>query len=137
MECKYWLDRKAFNIEEALSYNMSEKDKRQIRKIIYDHFEYIELQWDDYSEEAPAMNKYHDIGEIKFCENLLETTIDGVKRRFQLKNISSLLEKASEIERKTFEISSSGYGIHWPLLDEDISIDGLLGIVNVPIKKSA
>jgi len=79
------------------------------------------------------MNKYHDIGEIKFCENLLETTIDGVKRRFQLKNISSLLEKASEIERKTFEISSSGYGIHWPLLDEDISIDGLLGIVNVPI----
>jgi hypothetical protein len=83
------------------------------------------------------MNKYHDIGEIKFCENLLETTIDGVKRRFQLKNISSLLEKASEIERKTFEISSSGYGIHWPLLDEDISIDGLLGIVNVPIKKSA
>lgn len=81
------------------------------------------------------MNKYHDIGEIKFCENLLETTIDGVKRRFQLKNISSLLEKASEIERKTFEISSSGYGIHWPLLDEDISIDGLLGIVNAPIKK--
>ena len=78
------------------------------------------------------MNKYHDIGEIKFCENLLETTIDGVKRRFQLKNISSLLEKASEIERKTFEISSSGYGIHWPLLDEDISIDGLLGIVNAP-----
>ncbi len=75
------------------------------------------------------MNKYHDIGEIKFCENLLETTIDGVKRRFQLKNISSLLEKASEIERKTFEISSSGYGIHWPLLDEDISIDGLLGII--------
>ena len=58
------------------------------------------------------MNKYHDIGEIKFCENLLETTIDGVKRRFQLKNISSLLEKASEIERKTFEISQSGYGIH-------------------------
>jgi hypothetical protein len=48
MECKYWLDRETFDIEEALSYNMSEKDKRQIRKIIYDHFEYIELQWDDF-----------------------------------------------------------------------------------------
>lgn len=48
MECKYWLDRKAFDIEEALSYNMSEKDKMQIRKIIYEHFEYIELQWDDF-----------------------------------------------------------------------------------------
>ncbi|MBI5605504.1 MAG: DUF4160 domain-containing protein [Deltaproteobacteria bacterium] len=48
IECKYWLDRETFDIEEALSYNMSEKDKRQIRKIIYDHFEYIELQWDDF-----------------------------------------------------------------------------------------
>lgn len=47
-ECKYWLDRETFDIEEAFSYNMSEKDKRQIRKIIYDHFEYIELQWDDF-----------------------------------------------------------------------------------------
>ena len=26
-----------------------------------------------------------------------------------------------------FEISTFGYGIHWPLLDEDMSIDGLLG----------
>ncbi|PIP42374.1 MAG: hypothetical protein COX19_01310 [Desulfobacterales bacterium CG23_combo_of_CG06-09_8_20_14_all_51_8] len=48
MECKYWLDRETFDIEEALSCNMLEKDKRQIRKIIYDHFEYIELQWDDF-----------------------------------------------------------------------------------------
>jgi hypothetical protein len=37
---------------------------------------------------------------------------------------------ASEIERTTFEISPSGYGIHWPLIDEDISIDGLLGITH-------
>ncbi|MBW2657327.1 MAG: DUF2442 domain-containing protein, partial [Deltaproteobacteria bacterium] len=41
-------------------------------------------------------------------------------------------EKASEEERNNFEISLSGYGIHWPLLDEDISIDGLLGIVHAP-----
>lgn len=48
MECKYWLDREVFNIEEAFSFNMSEKDHRQIRKIIYNHFEYIEMQWDDF-----------------------------------------------------------------------------------------
>ncbi len=48
MECKYWLDREAYDIEEAFSFNMSEKDTRQIRKIIYDHFEYIEVQWDDF-----------------------------------------------------------------------------------------
>jgi len=45
------------------------------------------------------------------------------------------LVKATEIERTTFEISPSGYGIYWPLLDEDLSIDGLLGIVDAPVKK--
>ena len=48
MECKYWLDRESFDIEEVFSFHMSEKDKRQIRKIIYEHFEYIEAQWDDF-----------------------------------------------------------------------------------------
>ena len=48
MECKYWLYRESFDIEEAFSYHISEKDKRQIRKIIYEHFEYIESQWDDF-----------------------------------------------------------------------------------------
>jgi len=81
------------------------------------------------------MNKCHHIGEIKFHEDVLEVNINGETKIFQLKKISPLLEKASEIERKTFEVSPSGYGIHWPLLDEDISIDGLLGIVHAPLKK--
>jgi hypothetical protein len=42
MECKYWLNRENFDLDEAFEYNMSPKDKRQIRKIIYEHFEYIE-----------------------------------------------------------------------------------------------
>jgi len=33
---------------------------------------------------------------------------------------------------KSHEISPSGYGIYWPLIDEDLSIDGLLGIVHAP-----
>jgi hypothetical protein len=31
-------------------------------------------------------------------------------------------------ERMKYEISSSGYGIHWPLIGENLSIDGLLGV---------
>ena len=79
------------------------------------------------------MNNYHGVKEITFTGDVLEATIDGA--RFNLKEVSSLLEKATEIERKTFEISPSGYGIHWPLLDEDISIDGLLAIIHAPVKK--
>jgi hypothetical protein len=29
-------------------------------------------------------------------------------------------------ERASFEISGAGYGIHWPDLDEDIGVEGLL-----------
>jgi hypothetical protein len=27
-------------------------------------------------------------------------------------------------------MSPSGYGIHWPLVDEDLSIDGLIGAIH-------
>ena len=78
------------------------------------------------------MKKYHDISSLKFEDGFLVITIDGEPKKFALKKISPELEKASEQERNNFKISPSGYGIHWPLLDEDISIDGLLGIVHVP-----
>lgn len=29
-------------------------------------------------------------------------------------------------EREQFQISGAGYGIHWPELDEDVSVEGLL-----------
>ncbi|OGC10411.1 hypothetical protein A2V82_09075 [candidate division KSB1 bacterium RBG_16_48_16] len=29
-------------------------------------------------------------------------------------------------ERANFQISGAGYGIHWPDLDEDIGVDGLI-----------
>jgi hypothetical protein len=47
-ECKYWLDRETFNLEEALAFNMSPKEKREVRQIIFEHFEYIEEQWDEF-----------------------------------------------------------------------------------------
>jgi len=78
------------------------------------------------------MRTNHDIKNVTFEGDSLILTIDGEERRFRLKDISVLLQKASAQERNVFEISPSGYGIHWPLIDEDISIDGLLGISHAP-----
>lgn len=78
------------------------------------------------------MKKYHHISSLEFKGDFLILIIDGKKKNFLLKKISSSLEKSTDEERNTFEISPSGYGIHWPLLDEDISIDGLLGIIHTP-----
>jgi hypothetical protein len=80
------------------------------------------------------MNKHHDIENIQFDGDVFEITVDRGTRRFELKKISPMLYQASEAERKMFEVSPSGYGIHWPLLDEDISIDALLGIVSAPAR---
>ena len=78
------------------------------------------------------MKEYHDIRDLRFEDGSLIITIDGEPKEFQLEEVSPALDKASEEARKNFEISPSGYGIHWPLLDEDISIDGLLGIAHAP-----
>jgi hypothetical protein len=39
---------------------------------------------------------------------------------------SQRLASATEQERLRAELSPGGYGIHWPLIDEDLSVNGLL-----------
>ena len=36
------------------------------------------------------------------------------------------MASATQLQRSTAELSPGGYGIHWPLLDEDLSVGGLL-----------
>lgn len=36
------------------------------------------------------------------------------------------LAYGTEAERANFQIAGAGYGIHWPDLDEDIGVEGLL-----------
>ncbi len=84
------------------------------------------------------MNKRHEITGVKFDGENLTINIDGKDHSFDLKVVSQRLLKASDVERSNFVISPSGYGIHWPLVDEDLSIDALLGIIHKPgINKAA
>jgi len=39
---------------------------------------------------------------------------------------SERLARASLLERSRAELSPSGYGIHWPLIDEDLAVGPLL-----------
>jgi hypothetical protein len=45
-ECKYWLDPELFDIEEAYTYNLNPADRRTIRRIIFEHFEYIVAEYE-------------------------------------------------------------------------------------------
>ena len=63
----------------------------------------------------------------------IETTPEGLvlvlgKRRILVKweKCSKSLALATETERLHAELSPGGFGIHWPLIDEDLSVHSLL-----------
>jgi hypothetical protein len=66
------------------------------------------------------------IQSVTFSEEKLLITVNEIDYSFNLKDISLKLLNATKEERNQFEISPANYGIHWPLIDEDLSIKGLI-----------
>ena len=69
------------------------------------------------------------IQEVKFLGDRIIVTIDGTLHRLPLSRISAKLARADKQDLETFSVSPSGYGIHWPLLDEDLSISELMALL--------
>jgi len=44
-ECKFWLRPAFYEIEEDWSYNLTPRLRREVRKIIFDHFDLIVGEW--------------------------------------------------------------------------------------------
>ncbi|MVN22061.1 DUF2442 domain-containing protein [Mucilaginibacter arboris] len=68
----------------------------------------------------------HKIEAIHFNKDFIMLTIDGNELTIPLDKLSAKLQAATDVERAMYRISPSGYGIHWPLIDEDLSINGIL-----------
>ena len=71
------------------------------------------------------------------CEPITATSIELTRRALTLvlkdrrvtipwERCSKRLAKATEQQRLAAELSPGGYGIHWPFIDEDLSVNGLL-----------
>jgi len=48
MECKFWIHEDVFEIAEVFAFNLKPSDKKEIRKILYEHLEYIIKEWNNY-----------------------------------------------------------------------------------------
>jgi hypothetical protein len=72
------------------------------------------------------MNKVHHVESVTFTRARMLLTVDGQPYSLALADVSERLAQAAEFEREQYEVSPSGYGIHWPLVDEDLTVDGLL-----------
>lgn len=71
------------------------------------------------------MNKHH-LQHLEFEGEWMILTVDNQTYRLPIDQASSRLANASEGDRKVYQVSPSGYGIHWSFIDEDLSIDGLI-----------
>jgi len=74
------------------------------------------------------MNKIHNIESIKFRDDTMIICVDGEEHNIEINRISKQLSNATDDQRQNYVVSPSGYGLHWPDIDEDLSIDGILGI---------
>lgn len=72
------------------------------------------------------MNKVHIVQSVRPENDFLYLTVDGRAYRVRWEDCSPRLAMASQSQRQLFEVSPSGYGIHWPEIDEDLAITPLL-----------
>ena len=75
--------------------------------------------------------KFYEVQGISFGSDYMKLVVDNKPYEIDLKELakqSSRLFYASDFHRKQFEIDGAGYGVHWNIIDEHLSIKGLLGI---------
>lgn len=52
MECKYWILADEMDVKEEFSFNMPRKDKREIRKIIFQNFDTLTDSWNNFFKKT-------------------------------------------------------------------------------------
>jgi hypothetical protein len=70
--------------------------------------------------------RIHDVHTVKIDEDYLYLVVDGQSYRLRWVDCSPALARATLAQRRHMVIAPSGYGIHWPELDEDLAITPLL-----------
>ena len=94
------------------------------------HQEAIRSQYEELQQELKEyeelMGKIHNVQSIDGDEIYLYLTVDHRSYRIRWEDCSTSLANANMAQRKRFEVAPSGYGIHWPEIDEDLAITPLL-----------
>jgi hypothetical protein len=78
-----------------------------------------------------TMKKYHHVKNLRVENQYLLLTVDGQDYQIDLRQHSKKLAAADQRMKANFQLSPSGYGIHWPEVDEDLSIDGMIKAAKV------
>ena len=74
------------------------------------------------------MDRAHEVEQVSFVGTVMHLRVDGRDYEVDIDRQSKRLAEATPEQRANFVVIASGYGIHWPDIDEDLSIDGLIGV---------
>lgn len=77
------------------------------------------------------MDKQYNVSSIDFQGDFMILSVDGKTYQIPIVKASKRLAQATDIERKMYRISPSGYGIHWYLIDEDLTTKGLIKLAEI------
>ena len=77
-------------------------------------------------------SRVHRVDSISFAGNTMILRVDGREYTVDIGKQSARLTAATLEQRVHFDVSPSGYGVHWPDIDEDLSIDGFIGGRQLP-----
>jgi len=77
------------------------------------------------------MDKQYNILSIDFVGEWMILSVDGQTYQIPTNQASRRLAQATDIERKMYRISPSGYGIHWYAIDEDLTTKGLIQLAAI------
>lgn len=72
------------------------------------------------------MAELRHIKDVQIVGKTLKAMIDGVSYTFDLTRHSQRLANATPEQCAHVEFTPIDFGIHWPDVDEDLSIDGLI-----------
>ncbi|MDZ7361743.1 MAG: DUF2442 domain-containing protein [candidate division KSB1 bacterium] len=83
------------------------------------------------------MEKLYNISDVSLKGYLLSFKVDGISVTCDLARISNVLAKASKEQVANMIVDPVGVGFHWPALDEDLSVNGILRELGIKLPISA
>lgn len=82
------------------------------------------------------MEKMYEVNEVGTKNHLLSLRVNGTLVECDLSRMSPVLANASTAAIARVVVDPVGIGFHWPELDEDLSIDGILRDLKITIDKN-
>ncbi len=77
------------------------------------------------------MDRQYNVSNIEFNGEWMILSVNEETYQIPIIQASKKLAQATDIERKMYRVSPSGYGIHWYAIDEDLTTKGIIKLATV------